>query len=98
MIPTFSRRVSRLLPPVTGRPARLTVGPRFRPGLERLEERSLPSGSGHHAVLSQDLGQPNTLTVTNLNDSGIGSLRYELAQAGDGATIGFAPGLHGPSP
>ena len=37
----------------------------FRPRLEVLEGRDVPS----------------TLTVTNLNDSGHGSLRYEIAQA-----------------
>ena len=39
--------------------------PRFRPRLEALEDRCVPS----------------TLRVANLNDSGPGSLRYEIAQA-----------------
>jgi hypothetical protein len=61
-----------------------------------------PTTAGHQiiadyamSVLNQDLGLPNTLTVSNLNDGGIGSLRYELALAGNGATIVFAPGLQG---
>ncbi|HZK79968.1 MAG TPA: choice-of-anchor Q domain-containing protein, partial [Humisphaera sp.] len=40
----------------------------------------------------------STYTVTNLADSGIGSLRYEIAQANAHAgadTIAFASGLHG---
>jgi hypothetical protein len=41
--------------------------PAFRPSLEVLEDRCVPSA--------------NTLTVTNLYDSGPGSLRYEIAQA-----------------
>jgi phospholipase/lecithinase/hemolysin len=60
-----------------------------------------PTTAGHQviadyalSVLNHDLGLPNTLTVTNLNDSGIGSLRYELALAGDGDTIVFAPQAH----
>ena len=32
----------------------------------------------------------NVITVTNLNDSGPGSLRQALADAGDGDTISFA--------
>jgi phospholipase/lecithinase/hemolysin len=47
------------------------------------------------SVVDHDLGLPNVLTVSNLNDSGVGSLRYELAQAQDGATIVFARHLHG---
>jgi phospholipase/lecithinase/hemolysin len=61
-----------------------------------------PTTAGHQviadyalSVLDHDLGVPSTLTVSNLNDGGIGSLRYELALAQDGATIVFAPGLHG---
>ncbi len=46
------------------RSQRRQPAPGFRPRLETLEGRCLPS----------------TLTVTNLNDSGPGSLRYEIAQ------------------
>ena len=38
---------------------------------------------------------PTTRTVTNLNDSGVGSLRHALAIAGEGDTIVFAQGLSG---
>jgi hypothetical protein len=47
--------------------------------LEALEDRTLPS----------------TLTVTNLADSGHGSLRARIAAAAPGDTIVFAPGLRG---
>ena len=47
----------------------------FRPRLEALEGRDVPS----------------TLTVTNTLDSGRGSLRYEIAHASKNATIVFAP-------
>jgi predicted outer membrane repeat protein len=50
---------------------------RFRPGLEALEERWLPS----------------TLTVQTTNDSGVGSLRSAIAAARQGDTINFLPGL-----
>jgi uncharacterized repeat protein (TIGR01451 family) len=36
-----------------------------------------------------------TITVQNLDDSGAGSLRQALVDAGDGDTIDFAPGLTG---
>src|SRR6516164_11736300 len=52
---------------------------RFRPRLEALEGRWLPS----------------TLTVTNNLDSGRGSLRAEIAAAQSGDTIVFAPNLNG---
>ncbi|HMF20135.1 MAG TPA: hypothetical protein VKE98_23205 [Gemmataceae bacterium] len=57
--------------------------PGFRPTLEALEDRCVPS----------------TLTVTNNLDSGKGSLRYEIARAEKSAagkdTIVFAPSLDG---
>jgi len=69
---------------MTGRPQTRTTparkpAPRFRPQLETLEGRDVPS----------------TLTVTNNLDSGKGSLRYEIAHAGNKATIVFAPSLDG---
>src|SRR5262249_16512764 len=51
----------------------------FRPALEALEDRM---------VLS-------TLTVTNLNDSGAGSLRGQIAAAASGDSIAFANALNG---
>jgi hypothetical protein len=53
--------------------------PRFRPRLECLEDRWLPSA----------------LTVTNNLDSGKGSLRFEIAHAAKKDTIVFAPSLDG---
>jgi predicted outer membrane repeat protein len=52
---------------------------RFRPWLEALEDRCLPS----------------TLTVLNNADSGTGSLRAEIAAAPNGATIVFASSMAG---
>jgi hypothetical protein len=51
----------------------------FRPRLEGLEDRTVPS----------------TLTVTNNLDSGSGSLRAEIGHAKDGDTIAFDPALNG---
>lgn len=51
----------------------------FRPQLETLEGRDVPS----------------TLTVTNNLDSGAGSLRADIAAANTGDTINFAPSLNG---
>jgi hypothetical protein len=51
----------------------------FRPRLEALEDRWLPS----------------TLTVTSIKDSGAGSLRAEIAAAHSGDTIVFSPKLDG---
>src|SRR5258707_4658165 len=53
--------------------------PIFRPTLEALEDRWVPS----------------TLTVRNNLDSGAGSLRAEIAAAHSGDTIVFAPSLNG---
>jgi hypothetical protein len=55
------------------------TAPCFRPRLEALEGRWLPS----------------TLTVLNNFDSGHGSLRAEIAAAQSGDTIVFAPNLNG---
>ncbi len=52
---------------------------RFRPSLLVLEPRTLLS----------------TFTVTNTNDSGSGSLRYEISQAKNGDMINFASSLFG---
>jgi hypothetical protein len=53
--------------------------PRFRPQLEALEDRWMPSHS--HGT--------STLMVTNNYDDGSGSLRYEIAQAQSNDTIVF---------
>jgi hypothetical protein len=65
--------------------------PAVRPRLEALEDRCVPSTLNHHCP------PPPTPSgaVTNLLDSGPGSLRYEIAAAKSGDTITFAPGLDG---
>src|SRR5262245_12058244 len=65
-------------PQTRSTPARKPV-PRFRPQLETLEGRDVPS----------------TLTVTNNLDNGAGSLRAEIAAAKSKDTIVFAPSLKG---
>jgi hypothetical protein len=65
-----------------GRAQHRPAAPRFRPQLEVLEDRWLPS----------------TLTVLNNLDTGVtgdGSLRGEIAAAQSGDTIVFDPGLKG---
>src|SRR5437763_5082772 len=65
---------------VSARANRRAAGkPRFRPMLESLEDRTVPA----------------TLTVTNLLDSGAGSLRGQIAAAASGDTVNFASGLSG---
>src|SRR6516162_1492191 len=73
------RLLSWLSPRRTGRPRTRRApaskpGPRFRPALELLERRDVPS----------------TLTVTSTADSGPGTLRAEIAAANPGDTIVFA--------
>jgi predicted outer membrane repeat protein len=72
---TGRTHAGRLRNPARRRAAR----PRFRPTLEALEDRWLPS----------------TLMVTNNLDSGPGSLRAEIAAAKSGDTIVFATSLDG---
>src|SRR5437762_9871264 len=43
------------------------------------------------AMISVQMVQATTITVTNINDSGTGSLRQALADAHDGDTIDFLP-------
>ncbi len=65
--------------PFCRRPLLAPPRPTFRPRLERLEKRIVPS----------------TLTVTTTADSGAGSLRAAVAAANSGDTIVFAPRLAG---
>jgi hypothetical protein len=46
-------------------------------------------------ILGASTPQAATLTVINNNDSGVGSLRAEVAAAASGDTINFAPGVTG---
>src|SRR6516162_719475 len=62
-----------------GTPRRAGRRPSFVPRLEALEDRLVPS----------------TLTVTNTNDKGPGSLRATITHASSGDTIVFDPGLSG---
>jgi hypothetical protein len=65
--------------PPRGRAQHRPAAPRFRPRLEALEGRWMPS----------------TLTVMNNLDSGPGSLRADIAAANSGDKIVFAPSLNG---
>jgi hypothetical protein len=62
-----------------GRARHRPRAPRFRPQLDCLEDRCVPS----------------TLTVTSTADSGPGSLRADIAAAQPGDTINFASSLNG---
>jgi len=72
----YQRMIGR--PPMRRTPARKPA-PRFRPRLEILEGRDVPS----------------TLTVTSPADSGAGTLRADVAAASSGDTIVFDPSLNG---
>src|SRR5262249_51099930 len=74
----WQRREKKRPPPDRPRPKRRPTSS-FRPWMEALEDRSLPS----------------TLTVLNNLDSGVGSLRAEIAAASTGDKIVFAPSLAG---
>jgi hypothetical protein len=66
-------------PSSPGRRPHCLAARRFRPQLESLERRDVPS----------------TLTVTSAADSGAGSLRAEIAAANPGDTINFSSSLNG---
>jgi len=81
---SFTNRLKQANQQATGltRPMRRNTrneGLRFRPQLEELEYRNLPS----------------TLTVLNTADSGPGSLRDTIAAAQNGDTLVFDPSLNG---
>jgi hypothetical protein len=61
----------------------------FRPRLEALEDRCVPSTLHGHPH------SPPPEVVTNTNDSGPGSLRYDIDAANPGDTITFASSLDG---
>ncbi len=65
--------------PAVPRPSSRRRRSAFAPRLEAVERRTLLS----------------TITVTNLFDTGAGSLRAAIASANDGDTIDFAPGVVG---
>src|SRR5262245_10903620 len=79
MTPSFWQRIARRLFPERARPSRPARRARFRPALQALEDRAVPA----------------TLTVTNLLDSGAGSLRGQIAASAAGDTVNFASGLTG---
>ena len=72
----YQRMIGR--PPMRHTPAHKPA-PHFRPWLETLERRDVPS----------------TLTVTSSADSGAGTLRADVAAASSGDTIVFDPSLNG---
>jgi fibronectin-binding autotransporter adhesin len=79
MTPSPWPRTLRRLFAGPARPGRPARRTGFRPSLEALEDRAVPA----------------TLTVTNLLDSGPGSLRGQIAASAAGDTVNFASGLSG---
>ena len=77
----FSKLLIRRMRPTRTTKSPITLRRSFRPWLETLEDRTVPS----------------TFLVSNLNDSGAGSLRaaVQSANLNPGSTIDFANGLHG---